>query len=675
VAAKARVGSGPTSAAIDPVTHTVYVTNYSSSTVSVINGARCNARVTRGCARPVATIKVGKNPIAAVVDPATRTLYVANFTGRTVSVINAGTCNAKVTRGCRRPGRRTVTDNAGPSWVAVDTGTDTVYVANSGITAPGDTVSVINGAACNAHTGRGCHRAPATVTVGQSPFTLTIDQTSDTIYVADFVNEFTGGSVSVINGATCNGKITAGCRHTPPAVPTGIGTGMVVVDHNLHTAFAVNATDDTLSAINTRTCNGTVAAGCPHRPPNQQAAPVQGPGYNAFPIAFALMPRTGTAYVASIGSANLLSVTSIRRCNATSTTGCRAEAPTVPEGAFLLSADPATNTIYAGNLNHAQIDVINAATCHAADLAGCAPVAEIPVADPGANVGAIDDATHTLYAADPPSTNVFMINTAACNADNTSGCAAAPPTVKIGAFPEIPAVNPATQTMYVSYGNSANKVAVVNAATCNATDTSGCGQAPAVVQVGQGTIDLAVSTATDTIYAPSGADNTVAVIDGATCNGTDHTGCGHPTATATAGLDPVGVTVNDRTHTVYVANNANGRAPGTVSMINAATCNGSVTNGCHQRLPVMATGNSPLLIATSPRAGTLYVTDFSSASVTVLNTEHCNAAVTNGCAWASREQAVGSGPFGIAINPPTGTVYAANGYLPGTMSILKATQH
>jgi DNA-binding beta-propeller fold protein YncE len=353
----------------------------------------------------------------------------------------------------------------------------------------------------------------------------------------------------------------------------------------------------------------------------------------------------------------------------------------VPEGAFLVSADPATNTIYAGNLNQPQIDVINAATCHAADLAGCAPVAEIPVASPGANVGAIDEATHTLYAADPPSRNVFMINTATCNAASTSGCAQHPPTVTIGPFPEVPAINPATQTMYVSYGanGSANKVAVVNAATCNAQNTSGCGQPPAVVKVGIGTVILAVSATTDTIYGPaSGAQfngDTVAVINGATCNGTDHTGCGHLAATAKVGSGPFGAAVSDRTHTLYVANNANGDSPGTVSVINTASCNGTVTTGCKGPFPTAATGASPLLIATDTRTGTLYVTDFSSASVTVLNESRCNAAVTGGCGKATREQAVGSGPFGLALNPCTSTVYVANGYLPGSMSIFAATRH
>jgi DNA-binding beta-propeller fold protein YncE len=671
VAARASVGSSPLAAAVDETTDTVYVTNGNDGTVSVLNGARCNATVTTGCGHAVATIAVGQFPVAAAVNPATRTLYVANLGGGTVSVVNVAACNAQTTSGCGQPAR-TVTDSAGPAWVGINVATDTIYVVNNG-----DTVSVIDGAACNGHTGRGCGRVPATVTVGSNPNALAVDQASDTVYVANFVNTFNDGSVSVINGATCNGHTTAGCGQTPATVPTGTGAGSVVVDGALHTVFTANAGDDTLSAINTRTCDGTVTSGCAKRPPNQQATSLQEPGFNSFPNGMALIPQSGTAYLVNIGGRNIVSVTSIRRCNAVNTSGCRAEAPTVPEGANLVSADPATNTIYAGNLTQPQIDVISAATCHAADLAGCAPVAEIPVAAPGAEVGAIDEATRTLYAADPPSRNVFMINTAACNATSTSGCAQHPPTVTIGPVPQVPAVNPATQTMYVSYGANgvANKVAVVNAATCNAQDTAGCVQAPAVVNVGTGTVILTVSAATDTLYGPASGGDTVAVINGATCNGTDHSGCGHLAATVKVGSGPFGAAVSDRTHTLYVANNASGDSPGTVSVINSATCNGTVTTGCSGPFPAAATGASPLLIAADTRTGTLYVTDLSSASVTVLNGSRCNAETTGGCGTATREQAVGSSPFGLAINPPTSTVYVANGHLPGSMSIFTATRH
>ena len=41
------------------------------------------------------------------------------------------------------------------------------------------------------------------------------------------------------------------------------------------------------------------------------------------------------------------------------------------------------------------------------------------MADPQAQVGAIDDATHTLYASDPFSDTISVINTATCRATNT----------------------------------------------------------------------------------------------------------------------------------------------------------------------------------------------------------------------------------------------------------------
>ena len=133
--------------------------------------------------------------------------------------------------------------------------------------------------------------------------------------------------------------------------------------------------------------------------------------------------------------------------------------------------------------------------------------------------------------------------------------------------------------------------------------------------------------------------------------------------------------MNDRTHTVYVANNADGDSPGTVSVINAATCNATDTTGCHRRFPTAATGNSPLLIVADARTGILYVTNFSSASVTIMNTRRCNATTASGCRTASREQPVSSQPFGLAINPRTRTVYVANLFQTGSLTPFRATRH
>ena len=66
-------------------------------------------------------------------------------------------------------------------------------------------------------------------------------------------------------------------------------------------------------------------------------------------------------------------------------------------------------------------------------------------------------------------------------------------------------------------------------------------------------------------------------------------------------------------------------------MINSATCNGTHTAGCPRRFPTMATGLAPLLIAADTRTGILYINDFTSAAVTILNGSRCNASVTSGC--------------------------------------------
>ena len=670
VIARARVGTSPLAATVDQRTDTIYVVNGGSNDVSVLSGARCNAKVTRGCGRPVATIKVGKFPVAAALDPKTRTLYVASPDGH-IFVINAAGCNAVTTRGCRRH-VRAVKDNLGPQAVDVDVATDTVYAVNDG-TGNGDTVSVIDGAVCNGATGRGCGRTPRTITVGNGAFWDTVDQSTDTVYVTNYND----GTVSVINGARCNATVNSGCGQRPPSVTTGAGAAFVAVDSRLHTLFTVNQNDDTLSEINTRTCDARVTTGCRRLARNQRAAPDRAPGYAPFPGAVALMPKTGTAYVLNVGGAGVMSVTGVSRCNAADTAGCRRPAPRAPVGALLTAVDPVTDTIYAGDLNRPVIDVINGATCRARHVTVCTPVAMIPMPDPDANVGAIDSSTRTLYASDEATAGtVAVINTGICNARNTSGCGTAPPEIRIGAFPGPPALNQATHTLYVSYGATADMVAVVSTVHCNAASSSGCGQTPPAVTVGAGTSVVAVSVATDTVYAPASGPgqfdgHTMALINGATCNGTSHAGCSRLAAKVRVGVGPVGVVVDDHTHTVYVANNADGDAPGTVSVINSATCNATRTTGCHH-FAVMATGISPQLIALDAATRRLYVSDFAGAAVSILDTARCDASITAGCAVATTEQAVGPQPLGVAVNPVTSSVYVTSLFQAGSLFVLSA---
>ena len=460
---------------------------------------------------------------------------------------------------------------------------------------------------------------------------------------------------------------------------TGANPQFVAVDPSSGTVFALNQGDNTLSAINTRTCNSTVTSGCKHRAPNEQASPNQDPGYNPFPNALALIPQTGSAYVVNVGGANVLSVVNVSRCNAADITGCRTEAPSVAAHEHTISTDPATGTIYASNSNLPRIDVLNGATCHAGNLAGCVPVAEIPMGHPMANVGTVDDATHTLYAADPCRRHRRGDQHRHLQRQRHRRLRQQAPGHQDRRVAEHAGHQHGHPDPVRGLRQAGNQVAVVNVATCNAARTSGCGQTPAVVKVAAGTAVLAVSTATDTIYAPNAGSSfngdTMSVINGATCNGTNHSGCSHLAATVTVGSGPFGVAVDDRTHTVYVVNNADGDAPGTVSVINGATCNGTDTSGCRQHFPTMATGRSPLLAAVDAATGIVYVTDFSSAGVSILDGSRCNASVTSGCGASPREQPVGSQPFGLAIDQNTSTVYVTDTFQAGSLSILSAARH
>jgi DNA-binding beta-propeller fold protein YncE len=667
IIATAKVAASPIAVAVDSTTDTIYVTTGSNS-ISVINGARCNARVTSGCAKPVATIKVGG--VAAAFNASTRTLYVAD-PGAGVHVVNGATCNAETITGCAR-GAELVPDKNGPQDVEIDGNTDTIYAIDNG-SGDGDTVSVIDGATCNGSESIGCDAVPRTVNVGSGASYGAVDLATDTVYVTNYND----GTVSVINGALCNAAVTSGCTGTPPAVLTGAAAAGIAVDGSLHTVFVENSNDDTLSAIDTDACHGGATSGCPKLAPSAPSGPNQGPGYNAFPGYVTLASPFNSAYLVGIGGPSIVAVVSINQCNATERSGCRVDSPSVPRPEFEAAVDPTTHTVYASNRIAPEIDVIDGATCDATNDSGCAPVAEVPMGAPMAALGAIDDATHTLYASDGTGsgTAVSVINIARCNADDTAGCAHPAARIAVGDDPGAPALNGATHTLYVPFGANADQVAVINTARCNAAMTSGCGQVPSVVNVGEGTYALGVSVKTDTIYAPNAGvpiatADTVSVIDGATCNGNDHAGCGQLAATLTVETGPYGVAVDDATNTVYIANNRDGDAPGTVSVINTATCNGADTTGCHGPFPTAGIGRSPRFAAIDLSTDIVFISDKSSAEVSALNGATCDAAVTSGCSLPVPQTAVGSLPIGLAVNPISNTVYAMTLLVAGRMSIL-----
>ena len=116
------VGSNPDGVAVNDADDTVYVTNFGSGDVSVINGRTGTVDD---------TITVGDSPRGVAVDQGDDTVYVTNQVSNTVSVINGRT----------RTVAGTITVGSNPIGVAVNEGDDTVYVTN--FNSASGTVSVI----------------------------------------------------------------------------------------------------------------------------------------------------------------------------------------------------------------------------------------------------------------------------------------------------------------------------------------------------------------------------------------------------------------------------------------------------------------------------------------------------------------------------------------------------
>ena len=184
---KIQLGHIPRALAVNPATNTVYVLNPGTpGTVSVIDGARCNAKVTTGCGTVPATVTVGNDSPSSrlegvAVNPVTNTIYALNTADATISVIDGRTCNGKDTSGCGQTPAHAPVGRERDGSVAVDPTTNLVYVSNG----LDGTVSIIDGATCNATDRSHCDRVAPAVAAGPSPNGLAVAQAGHTLYVAD----------------------------------------------------------------------------------------------------------------------------------------------------------------------------------------------------------------------------------------------------------------------------------------------------------------------------------------------------------------------------------------------------------------------------------------------------------------------------------------------------------
>jgi DNA-binding beta-propeller fold protein YncE len=664
------VGNNPAQISVDESTETIYVTNVSDDTVSVIDGATCNSQVTSGCAEVPPTVRVGGSPLGIAVDPATHTAYVTNGNDNTVSMIDTARCNASHLSGCSALRPPTVAVGVGPTAVAVNDSTHTVYVADDDVTVDNDgtTVSVFDAATCNATVVSGCARM-GTVTVGTGPVGVAVDPGgANTVYTANQ----TSNSVSVIDGRTCDAADLSGCAvETAGTVTVGQSPEWVGLDGLAHTLYVANSDDDTISVIDTNVCNGQRSSACAGlRAPTVQAG--------ESPSAVAADVATHTLYAAN-GIDN----------DAANTTGCRHPAPTTTTGPFPagLAVDQAVHTVYvpANGSSPGVVSMVNTMACRAGHTAGCAATSPVVKVGPNPEFVAVDGATHTVYVtnqgASPATMSVIDADT--CNATHFTGCSGLRTlTFPAGYFATDLAVDSTTDTIYVLAGSFTSPhpaLMVFNGATCDATTASGCGQTPETVKLfaraNQVPSGVAVNEVTDTVYVThtgsvSGAPgDTVLVFDGATCNGTVRTGCARAPATVTVGTDPTYLAVDEATDTIYVANGGFTEGPGTVSVINGVTCNGGDTVGCDQTTETISAGRAAFAVAVNAATDTVYVTNRNDSTVSVINGATCNASTSTGCDQIPPRVAVGTGPTIPVVDPAAGTVYETN-IFNNTVSVL-----
>ncbi|HTW55173.1 MAG TPA: YncE family protein [Thermoplasmata archaeon] len=196
VTSTVNVGVLPNSAAVDPASGAVYVTNAGGSAVTVLMG---NVSV--------ASVPTGNHPWAAAYDPLNGYVYVANN----------GTANVSVVSGLSDLGAVPV--GTGPDAVAYDPADAEVYVANYAT----DNVSVLSGLTL-----------AGTVGVGAGPSFVGYDAQNGSIVVANSA----GANLTALNGTTVVVSPTVGLGPVWAAFGPAGGFG-----------YAVNTLDGTVSVL------------------------------------------------------------------------------------------------------------------------------------------------------------------------------------------------------------------------------------------------------------------------------------------------------------------------------------------------------------------------------------------------------------------------------------------
>jgi YVTN family beta-propeller protein len=207
-------GDSPSDMAYDPVNQRIYVTNFGSNTVSVID-TKTNTLVDN-------PIKVGINPKSIAYDPVNQKMYVTNFGSNTVSAIDTNT---------NLPGPAIYVGTS-PRSIAYDPVNAKMYVS----LLDNDTIAAID---TKTNT-----LVDNPIKVGINPKSIAYDLVNQRMYVTNFGGE---GMVSVIETRN-NTKLGA-------PIKVGSMPQSIIYDPVNQRIYVTNFGSNTVSTINTNSTN------------------------------------------------------------------------------------------------------------------------------------------------------------------------------------------------------------------------------------------------------------------------------------------------------------------------------------------------------------------------------------------------------------------------------------
>jgi YVTN family beta-propeller protein len=296
--------------AVNPSTNKVYVADYDSNTMYVIDGS------TETLAAKINLGECQCKPSGVAVNPSTNQIFVADYGNGWVTVVDGNTSNL-ANEPAITPGGVEM-DRAGfvpltPFGIAVNPSTKTIYVTQDG--SPGGFFT-IDGTT---------HKIDLVVPTGQDySVAVAINPSTNTVYVANYGSNTT----PVIDGST--GAVRAN-------IAVGGRPYDVAVSPSTNTVYVANSASNTVSVIDGST--------------NSVKATIQ---VGNFPDGVAVNPSSNTVYVANYGS----NTTSVIDGSTNNVAGTIA----VGGGPTYIAVNPSSNTVYVVDNQAGAISVIASAS-------------------------------------------------------------------------------------------------------------------------------------------------------------------------------------------------------------------------------------------------------------------------------------------------------------------------